>query len=166
MSTPLARGTQHGTSMIEVLLAIVILSFGLLAMAASLSAGFRANQSAYYRTIATQQAYDMSDRLRANLAGVNAGNYLNLAGIPADPGCEAVNCTPAQIAQYDAFSWNTANAAVLPSGAGVVCVDSTPNDGTPAAPGCDGAGTTYAIKVWWDDNRNGNLKLFVVTLQP
>ncbi len=152
--------------MLEVLIAIVILSFGLLAMAASLSAGFRANQSAYYRTVATQQAYDMSDRLRANLAGVAAGSYLNLNGTPANPGCITTGCTPAQLAQYDAWNWNTANANLLPTGAGVVCLDSTPNDGTPGVPACDGIGNIYAVKVWWDDDRTGNPKRFVTTLQP
>ena len=67
---------------------------------------------------------------------------------------------------------------LLPGGYGLTCLDSTPNDGTwdgsSVVDACDGLGTTYAIKVWWlDDRRSGlattdpNAYLRVVTtLQP
>ena len=157
---------QLGVSMLEVLIAVLILSFGLLGLAGLLSGGMRANQSAYYRTVATNQAYDMTDRMRSNLAGVAAGGYANVTGIPGNPGCDTGPCTPIQLAQYDAFDWNTTNAATLPRGAGVVCLDSSPDDGTPAAPACDNAGTIYVTKVWWDDDRTGTLKRFVTSFQP
>jgi type IV pilus assembly protein PilV len=161
-----AAHAQTGVSMLEVLIAVLILSFGLLGLAGLLSGGMRANQSAYYRTVATNQAYDMTDRMRSNLAGVTAGGYANVTGIPGNPGCDTGPCTPIQLAQYDAFDWNTTNAATLPQGAGVVCLDSSPDDGTPAAPNCDNTGTMYVTKVWWDDDRTGTLKRFVTSFQP
>jgi type IV pilus assembly protein PilV len=92
------------------------------------------------------------------------------AGVPA---CETVaGCANAQMAQNDVFQWQQRLAQVLPGGQGVVCLDAAPppmDDGTPAAPACNAGGTTYAIKVWWDDNRRGNpneFQRFVVTLTP
>src|SRR5664279_5546377 len=50
---------------------------------------------------------------------------------------------------YDMADWQTEIAAQLPAGVGVVCIDSTPDDGTSAAPQCDGIGTVIAVKLWW-----------------
>jgi type IV pilus assembly protein PilV len=68
----------------------------------------------------------------------------------------------------DLYLWNQANASLLPSGQGVVCLDSTPNDGTPAAPACDGvAGANLAVKIWWDDDRSGSAtQRFVQNVRP
>ncbi len=112
---------QNGFSMIEILVTILVFSFGLLGMAALVTTGMRSNNVSYYRTIATQQTLDIVDRMRANLAGVRAGNYDNLAqGIPASNGCIAVECDAAQIATYDHAQWNTANSRLLPGGNGIV----------------------------------------------
>lgn len=158
---------MHGVSMIEVLVTVVILAVGLLGVAGLQITGLSSGQNAYLRTIATQQAYDMADRMRANLAGVNAGNYSAIAGTTTNPNCISTGCTTAQMAQYDAWEWNNNNALYLPLGAGAVCKDSTPNDGTPTATACDGAGNLYAIKVWWDGTRSGSAtSLFATSFRP
>ena len=158
---------QTGFALLEVLIAVVVISFGLLGLAGLQLTSMKNNHSAYFRSIATQQAYDMADRIRSNFAGIAAGNYSHVSGTPGDPGCIATGCTPAQLAQYDIDQWNTDNAALLPSGAGVVCIDSTPNAGTPGADGCDGIGAIYAVKVWWDDEKNpANPKRFVTSFMP
>ena len=112
---------QNGFSMLEVLVTILVLSFGLLGMAALITAGMRSNNIAQYRSIATQQTQDIADRMRANLAGVRAGSYDALtATIPASDDCIAAECNETQIAIYDHTLWNTANAAQLPGGLGTV----------------------------------------------
>ncbi|GJL71015.1 MAG: hypothetical protein NMNS01_02140 [Nitrosomonas sp.] len=117
----LIQQTQKGFSMLEVLVTILVLSLGLLGMAALVTTGMRSNNVAQFRSIATQQTLDIADRMRANLAGVRAGNYDNLnAGIPASNDCTAVDCTAAQMAAYDHAQWNTANANSLPGGQGAV----------------------------------------------
>ena len=65
--------------------------------------------------------------------------------------CQASSCTPAEMAEADMAEWRTDVATQLPGGAGVVCIDSTPDDGTPAAPACNGTGRVSAVKVWWTD---------------
>ena len=112
---------QNGFSMIEILVTILVLSFGLLGMAALVTTGMRSNNVSHYRTIATQQTLDIVDRMRANLAGVRAGNYDNLMpGIPAGNDCSAVECDVAEMATYDNTEWNRANTTLLPGGNGTV----------------------------------------------
>lgn len=115
---------QSGFSMIEVLVTVLVLSFGLLGMANLITTGMRANTTAQFRSIATQQTLDMVDRMRANLAGVRAGSYDAIAAdIPVPDDCFADECDLGQIATYDQAQWNTTNAAVLPNGEGTVDVD-------------------------------------------
>ncbi len=110
-----------GFSLLEVLVTILVLSFGLLGMASLILTGMRSNNIAHYRAIATQQTHDMADRMRANLVGVSAGHYDALvAGIPASNDCIATNCSAAQMAVYDHAQWNAANGILLPDGVGTV----------------------------------------------
>ena len=188
MRHPALPQRSRGFTMLETLIAILIVSFGLLGIAGIYVTGVQNNKSANLRTLATQQAYDMADRMRANLAGLTvplpAMPYYHLPTETQTATCyTTTNCNPQQMAQNDYYEWNNTNASnsnrrVLPGGYGVTCLDSTPNDGTwdgtTATPACDGLGTIYAIKVWWlDDRRSGlattdpNAYLRVVTtLQP
>ncbi len=142
---------QRGFTLLEILIAVVVLSVGLLGLAALQNTGTRVNHSAQLRTMATQLAHDMFDRLRANQAGVKGGWYH--LPTPADNGCYAGEaCTPAQLAAEDVLQWRQALADALPDGEGVVCLDSTPDDGSgPGAADCDGAGSLYVVKIWWSD---------------
>jgi type IV pilus assembly protein PilV len=162
---------SRGFTMLEVLISILILSFGLLGIAGIYIAGVQNNKSASLRTIATQQTYDMADRMRANLAGLTvplpAMPYYHLPTETQDNDCYTTsNCTAQEMANNDYYEWNNANSPnsnrrLLPNGFGIVCLDSTPNDDPPAGTwngtavnhGCDGLGTVYAIKVWWLDDR-------------
>lgn len=112
---------QGGFSMLEVLVSILVLSLGLLGMAALVMTGMRSNNAAYFRSIATQQTMDIADRIRANLAGARAGNYDALtAVIPVSGDCVAAHCNAAQMSIYDHAQWNTANSILLPGGMGTV----------------------------------------------
>ena len=77
-----SRRRSGGVSLIEVLVALVILSVGVLGLSRLQATQLRANNAAYLRTQAAIQAYDMADRMRANQAGVEAGSYDAIAGIP------------------------------------------------------------------------------------
>jgi len=156
-----------GFSLVELLVAITVLAIGLLGLAALQIAGMRVNQSAYYRSIATQLAYDIADRMRANAAGVTDGVYNN--GTPGSSltQCETSSCTADVLAGYDLMRWNSALAANLPGGIGTVCsITSTPTIGDSSNPvaGCAGAASnTYAVYVWWNDDRSGSTKQGFVT---
>ncbi len=153
-----------GFTMIEVLITMVILSVGLLGLAGMQANGLKSNHLAYMRSQATLLAYDMSDRMRANMAGVTAGNYNSLSGAPpAYPpttNCDAVTCTPADMAIYDYANWDFELDDKLPKGEGKIAV----------------ASGIFTITVMWDDDNEGtltdcagtaalNLKCFQVELQ-
>lgn len=177
---PLTK-TQSGFTLLEVLVTIVVLSLGLIGLAGLQAASLNNNQTAYYRGIATQQAYDIADRLRANLAGagsLHGYSYNNLTtGLPVgNPDCFAAACTPENMAISDHRQWNTANATLLPNGNGtVVCVDG------PAAAGCTAAtgNWIFNITVMWTEKGMGgvadpscpvgspaNMRCFVTSITP
>ncbi len=185
---------EHGFTMLEVLVAILVLSLGLLGLAGLQTMGLRNNTASTQRTIATLLAYDIADRMRANYNSVMAGDY-NYANYSVSPGskvgtstyangintstCTPGVCTSWLIAQQDIYDWNQQICAQLPQSTscaaangpwGVVCRDLTPNDGTPSAPNCDNLGTSpYVIKIWWIEDRNNptlGLKQWTTSLQP
>ena len=125
----------------------------------------------------------MADRMPSNIVeardAASGGTYNN--GASTTNNCATGTCTTAQMTGYDFSQWNAELTAQLPSGTGRVCIDGmaqtptrcgttmliTPNDGTSALPACDGLGTVYAIKVWWDDDRSGVAnQRFVMSFQP
>lgn len=116
---------QQGATLIEVMVAVLVLSIGLLGVASLQLFGLRYNQSAYLRSQATVLAYDIADRMRANPNGVSAGYYDNIdsASLPTDPACISTGCTNQQLANHDIREWGsyfTGAAPVLPSATGTV----------------------------------------------
>ena len=106
--------------MLEVLVALSVLSIGLLGLAAMQTLSLKASQGGMFRTNAAVQAYDIVDRMRANTIGVGLGYYDAIAAtIPSAPAacspCSAVN-----IRDKDYYDWALANSRLLPQGAGTV----------------------------------------------
>ena len=159
------RAACGGFTLLEVMIAVVVFSIGLLGIAGLQVAGMRFTHDAQLRAIATAQAENMADRMRTNAVGMTAGNYDVTGAMPATyaKDCDAAQCTPAELATFDLVSWNTAvagkaaegNAAVLPGGDGVVCLDSTPDDGDTGNWLCDNKGSVYAVKVRWVERSGG-----------
>lgn len=146
MRGPIAN--NHGFTLLEILIAVVVLSIGLLGIAGLQAVGQQSNHSAYLRSQATALAYDMIDRMRANNAGVASGDYDTIdttANTYTDPGCASATCSSAQMAQYDMYDWQQELANQLPTGNGKV-------SGA-------GSGTMFTVTVMWDDDRNGSASL-------
>lgn len=129
---------QRGFSLIEVLVTVFILSIGLLGVAALQTNALRFGQDGYLRSVATLQANDIADRMRANQAGVSAGSYNSISGAGSNPSCSGT-CTSAQIAARDHYQWNLDNANLLPSGEGQVA----------------GNNGTFTVTVYYDAHRTG-----------
>ena len=134
----LALASEAGFSLLEVLIALVVLSLGVLGIAAMQTLALTGSQGGYLRTQAVLQAYDMTDRMRANPDGVGSGFYNS---IPYTLGSSVVctSCTPEQIRDNDHNSWNTRNANLLPNGKGTVTSINT---------------TDFDIAITWDDRSN------------
>jgi type IV pilus assembly protein PilV len=117
-------------SLIESLVALLVVSLGVLALAGLLGTASRYGKTSEFRAIATLQAADIGDRMRANLAGANLGAYLldntALRSEPPEPApaCnQARACEPAEMAQQDLAAWQAALFAGLPQGTGHVAYD-------------------------------------------
>lgn len=116
---------QHGFSLLEILIALVILSIGLLGLAALQTMSLRMGHDSYQRTQATMLAYDMVDRIRANPAGLAAGRYDAVAFTdnPTGADCVTSTCTSDDLANYDIRTWQTTLAAKLSQGQGSIDTD-------------------------------------------
>jgi len=147
----------RGFSLLEALVALVILSVGLLGIAGLQARGLLNNVNANFRTQASFLADDLADRMRANKrAMTGATKYFDEPTGAYTGACLTTSgCSVAAMARHDFFLWEQQVTGILPLGSGEVCIDSTPVDGAPGAPECDGLGGQYAIKVWWDDDRSG-----------
>jgi type IV pilus assembly protein PilV len=160
----LARKSQGGYVLLEALVALVIASVGFIGAARMQTIGLSMNNSAQVRQKATLLGYQMADRIRANQVGVTAHAYDGPIGGAVSCLVAASGCTPAQLAAADVGEWQGEIATQLPSGTGVVCLDSTPDDGDAASPACDGVGNVFAVKLWWVD-KVGSPR-FVVSVRP
>ncbi len=103
-----------GFTLVEALVALVVLSVGLLGIAGLYVEGLRAGRTSVYRSAAVTLASDMADRIRLNPGGDYAGD-----GPGADNSC--VNgpgdCDPDALAQDDWFRWLGDLQRRLPAGA-------------------------------------------------
>jgi type IV pilus assembly protein PilV len=141
-----------GFTLIEVLVATLVLAVGLLGLAGLQATSIKNNLSAYNRSQATQLAYDMADRMRANknesldsATGnvLTSSTYLTMDSSDAtvQASCATVTgCTGAQMAQNDLFQWNSALES-LPEGRGTITVNATTG--------------VFSITINWDDNGDG-----------
>lgn len=140
---------ESGFSLIEVMVAVIILAVGLLALAGLQSAALRSTQISYMRTQAGIMAMEMAERMRANKTGVDTLQYAAIASPPSgtDPDCITNNCLAPNVALHDAYTWTSAlaNSEDLLSAQGsVTCLVS------PCV-----SGAQYRITVMWDGRRNG-----------
>lgn len=130
-----AARTQRGFTLLEVLVALLVLAIGLLGLAGLMVQGLRFNHDAYVRSQATFLAYDLFERMRLNRA--QAGAY---AG--GDPG-GTCNDPANPIALNDRICWHEQIAATLPGGTATVAA---------------GANDTYTITIQWLDRNSGNMR--------
>lgn len=111
----------------------------------------------------------LTGKLAANISMARTAGSAWLAEPPAiAPACAApADCDPAGFAAHSLRRWQTDVASGLPGGQGLVCRDSTPEDGTPEAPACDGQGA-FAIKLFWHDAQGEPTRLhrFVRIVAP
>ena len=123
------KALQSGFTLIEILVAIVILSIGLLGVASLQVQGLKNNQSAYLRTQAAILAYDMADRMRTNPSEADTyADFDTLGVVPPDPQCISndAGCSAQNLAFTDLFEWaerlngTEESAILLPDAQGTI----------------------------------------------
>jgi type IV pilus assembly protein PilV len=100
---------QAGFSLLEVLIATLVLSAGLLGLAGLQIAGMKTTHNSYQMQQATWLVHDLLERMRVNRAGAYAGNYngtldgATACGTTAPPCAVTTACTKAETANIDLF---------------------------------------------------------------
>ena len=127
---------MQGFNLVEVLIALIIMSVGMLGIAGLYVHSMQAGRTSLFRHHAVTLAGDVADRIRANPRALGA---YALAG--ADNNCVSggIDCTPAAMAANDIFLWQQQAVDSLPTGAVAVVFN-----GGPVPP-------TYQITVTWTE---------------
>jgi type IV pilus assembly protein PilV len=140
---------QTGASLIEVLVAVLILSFGMLALGGMLSYAVQMPKLSGFRSSATNIATSHIERMRANIDGFTAGKYAS-ASVSTEPhtyniqvwqvasetdgSCSYPNCNASGIAHKDINETHTALRRELPGWAGMRVTCSGACDSNPTSP--------------------------------
>ncbi len=129
---PAAPVHSAGFTLLEVLISLLVFSFGLLGMAGLTALSVKTNHSAYLRTQANFIAGAMADRMRGNIAGVWGGNYTASypSGATSLPCNTTAGCSPAQVAQRDQAAFDSQLAQFLPNGSGTIACTKSPGVAT------------------------------------
>jgi len=177
--------TQIGFTLIEVLIAMLLLAVGLLGLAALQTSTLRSNLAAYNHGQATQLLYDMADRMRANNckpsppppqtatftcsyptyasaanAYITTNSNTYAQGKSINTACTTTTgCSPTVLASNDLIEWNNAIVATLPMGRGSITSTDTPAT----------VNSIFLLSITWDDDRSGtvdsNDPTFTMSLQ-
>ena len=115
-----ANPRQQGFSMLEVLIAVLVFSLGMLGLAGLLIFAISSNHVAYLRTQATFLAHNMADRMGANPVALWNNDYNGDFPVSASTVSCAAGCTPAELATYDKTQWSTQLTTFLPNAKGKI----------------------------------------------
>ncbi len=128
--------SQRGFSLVEVLIALIIMSVGMLGIASLYVQSMQAGRTSLFRHSAVTLAGDVADRIRANPTAVAA-----YEGVGANGGCivGGTNCSNVQMAAQDILLWDLQATDTLPNGNVIINIDNTVNP------------PVYTIAVTWDE---------------
>lgn len=141
---------QSGFSMIELSVATAVLSMGLSGVSLMMLAAVQGTDEAHHQTVAAAQAHSLAELIAMNTDAV--GHFVNPPG-SGTASCFESNCEIEALVSGALHQWRAGLGADLPLGTGLVCRDSTTNDGDLLDASCDGAGPAV-IKVFWRESRH------------
>jgi type IV pilus assembly protein PilV len=144
------RATRSaGFTLIEVLIALIVLVLGVLGAAAMTLTSLRDGKQSIYRSQATALAYELGDLMRASPSQEAVFTGATPALVSS---CWTTGCSPSDTAKNDVAEWRAKVPLVLPNGDAVICHDLTKLDQYPA---CDGSATApLVVKLKWDEKNN------------
>lgn len=156
----------RGFTLIEVLVAIVVLSFGVLGVVGMQVAALQSNKEARNQSVAVALGRELGDMMRSNkeialVDDTSANPYLvdfdgDLPTTSSD--CYSSACaTTTEVAEFNIREWLTRVKAALPGARVVVCYDNVPYDTTTGRPqwDCDssGGGAPAVVKIGWTQKK-------------
>jgi type IV pilus assembly protein PilV len=141
---------ERGFSLLEVLIALLVLSVGLLGIAGLQTLSLQFNHQSYERTQATVLISEMFEKISTNPEAARTGTFDNIADSATSAsytgyGTCPTACSVAELATYDIFRWKRAieDPRILAQGTGEILVVPDP---------ADPASRVYDITVRWVEN--------------
>ena len=131
------KQSQQGLTLVEAMIALLVISIGLLGIASLQLTAMNQNASSLNHSQAVWIAYNMSDRIRANISEFNNYNGIDTTNNYAQD-CMTAACSNAQMRVADAADWSTM-IGNLPGGRGIITNNA------------DG----LLVTVMWDDEGTG-----------
>lgn len=150
------RRSQHaGFTLIEVMVALIVLVLGVLGAAAMTLNALRDNKQSALRSQATALAYELGEMMRMNTGGATA-QAVFVGGTPtASASCYGSGCSLLVLASNDFAEWQAKVNAALPGAVIKVCRDQTNLNSIST---CDSnANAPVVVKLqWFEKNNNGS----------
>lgn len=133
---------QRGFSLLEVLIALLLVGFWTLGSARMLTSTTQLEKTAEFRSAAVILASDLLERMEANKTAASTGAYV-YSGTSSDtpPACSAVACSATDLATFDLAEWQAKLNTRLPSATVAV---TSPAAGNPFS---------YTVTINWSDRR-------------
>ena len=132
------KQSQQGLTLVEAMIALLVISIGLLGIASLQLTAMNQNASSLNHSQAVWIAYNMSDRIRANISQFDNYNGIDTTNNYAQDCMAPATCSNAQMRESDAADWSTM-IANLPGGRGIITNNA------------DG----LLVTVMWDDEGTG-----------
>lgn len=158
--------TQIGFSMIEVLVAIVVLSFGMLGVVGLQLQALRGNQHAALTAVASSLVRDYQETLTAlpstsassatttsKITSITKNSY-TAYGSAKDCKLSANTCSPSEFADDATLEWIERVKSALPNGMVTICFDNAYVEATGSSKGlykwaCSSTGDMIVVKLGW-----------------
>jgi len=146
---------QRGFSLVEVLIALVIMSVGMLGIAGLYVQSLQAGRTSMFRHFAVTLAGDVADRIRANpTAGVAYDHAADATGTDNNCVTGGVICNSADMAANDIFLWQAQADDTLPTGAVAIVFNAGVNP------------PTYQITVSWNEPGEQPTYIIIIPVLP
>ncbi len=105
-----------GFSLIEVMVAALVMGVGLMGVLSLQSRSVQFNQQAYYMSQANILARDISERMGVNRESAVNYRVNSVEGLSSSLDCGVVSCSAEEIAVWDIADWGSSIQRILPGG--------------------------------------------------
>lgn len=150
----LILNNNHGFTLIEVLVSLIIIAVGLLGLAAMQIHSMQGNNGSVLRTQANLIANDIATRMRVNKTAMDnniyaLADYTVACASQTPPDCTTASCTSSEIAQLDIADFICDSENNLPnvSSTTISCVDNNPDDANECS-----IGSPHTITLSWAES--------------